>query len=341
MNQDFSRFMILPPFNTMHALVLRRGEHPQFVTSGVTVNYNIPGNTSSVDKTNFWQYAQPLLGVSLAPNIGLAGNGLSGMMTPSQTTLRDWQATGIPLTPITDAQTLNSFQLANIEVRDNNTLLARTQAVAPVSWEISCDLCHNGDDAPDILLAHDQLHGTNLQQQTPVLCGKCHAQAPLGSFAPGQPGVKPLSTAMHSAHASRMADVVATLNGNTCYACHPGRQTKCLRDVHASHGMTCTDCHTSMEAVGNPARRPWVEEPRCGNCHPHAEQPNTLYRNSVGHHGVACEACHGSPHAITPTSVANDNVQAIGLQGHAGVVNTCSVCHQRTPDDTFSHNSGN
>lgn len=337
MNQDFSQFMILPPFNTMHTLVLLRGEKPQFVTSGITVNYSVPGNTSSAGKTNFWQYAQPLLGLSLAPNVGLTGNGLSGSMTSSQTPLRDWVATGIPLTPITDANKLNSFQLTDITVSNGSTVLARTKAVAPVSWEISCVLCHNGSDAPDILKAHDLLHNTHLQQQTPVLCGKCHAQAELGALAPGQAGTPPLSTSMHSAHASRMGDVVDMLNGNTCYACHPGQVTKCLRDIHASKGMTCTDCHVSMENVGSAARRPWVDEPRCANCHHNSEQADTLYRNSIAHHGVPCEACHGSPHAITPTIVANDNVQAIGLQGHAGVINKCTVCHEQTPGGGFSH----
>lgn len=341
MNQDFSQMMILPPFNTLHALVLRRGENPQFVTSGVTVSYSVPGNTSSANKTNFWTYAPALLGVSPAPNIGLAGNGLAGTMGVSGTNLRDWQAVGIPLTPITDGNVENAYQLAAIKVSSGGTVVASTSAVTPVSWEINCALCHNGSDAPPILQAHDQMHGTDLQHSTPVLCGKCHAQPPLGALAPGQSGVPPLSTSMHSAHATRMNNVLATLNGNACYACHPGKQTECLRDVHLSHGLTCTDCHTSMAAVGAAGRRPWVDEPRCDSCHHVAghtyEQANTLYRNSVGHHGVPCEACHGSPHAVTPTVVANDNVQAIGLQGHAGVINKCAVCHINTPDDGFTH----
>jgi hypothetical protein len=52
------------------------------------------------------------------------------------------------------------------------------------------------------------------------------------------------------------------------------------------------------------------------------------------------EACHGSTHAVTPTVVAADNVQAIGLQGHAGVIDTCTVCHINRPDDNFFHHSG-
>jgi hypothetical protein len=105
--------------------------------------------------------------------------------------------------------------------------------------------------------------------------------------------------------------------------------------------MTCTSCHTSMEAVGSADRKPWVDEPRCDNCHHLTgktyEQPDTLYRNSVGHYGVPCAACHGSPHAITPTSQPNDNVQAIGLQGTAGPIKDCTVCHTGQVRGTFKH----
>ena len=56
-----------------------------------------------------------------------------------------------------------------------------------------------------------------------------------------------------------------------------------------------------------------------------------LYRNSLDNHaGIACEACHGSPHAIWPNRnlAANDNVPAIQLQGHAGTISECTVCHE-------------
>jgi hypothetical protein len=96
-----------------------------------------------------------------------------------------------------------------------------------------------------------------------------------------------------------------------------------------------------MRAVASLSRRPWVDGPRCGSCHTRAgfrfEQPGTLYRDSKGHHGVHCEACHGSPHAITPTVTPADNVQAIALQGHAGTIDKCTVCHRTQPDEAFDH----
>ncbi len=344
MNQDFSQLCILPPYNTLHAQVIERGrEEPRIIGSasnGITVRYAIPGNTTSANKTNFWNHAQALFGVRLQPNIGLTGNGLSGVMRP--TGQNDWAATGIPVTPLDDNFQLNPYPLAKIDVEVNRTPVATTSAVVPVSWEISCNLCHGGrtgnvDDS--ILRAHDREHGTNLVDSKPVLCARCHADAALG--APGMVNVKSLSHAMHGSHAARM-DSVSSL-GNTCYACHPGFQTLCQRDVHMAKGITCVNCHGDMATVANPLRRPWVDEPTCQSCHqqrkPHFqfEEPGRLFKDSRGHQGVHCAACHGSPHAITPTITAPDNVQAVMHQGFPGTIRKCSVCHVQQPDDDFEH----
>jgi hypothetical protein len=37
---------------------------------------------------------------------------------------------------------------------------------------------------------------------------------------------------------------------------------------------------------------------------------------------------------------APDNVQAIALQGEAGPIHKCTVCHRTTPDDRFNHTLG-
>ncbi|MFO0907192.1 MAG: hypothetical protein U0794_02315 [Isosphaeraceae bacterium] len=349
MNQDFSEICILPPYNNLHAQVIdRSGEEPRIVTSGVQVNYSIPGNTKSSTKTNFWQYARSLLNLStpLPLDVGLTGNKLAGTMkrVPGG---NDWVATGIPITPWTDALANNPFQLGLIQVLKSGKVQATTQAVVPVSWEINCNICHTGGNglsvAGDILSRHDQLHSTTLLAQSrlgkPVLCASCHADPALGTA--GLPGVKTMSAAMHGSHANRMGPAAAFVS-NSCYACHPGKQTECLRDVHfAKYNMTCIDCHGDMAAVGSPTRRPWVDEPKCASCHNKRgfafEEPGKLYKDSRGHNGVKCASCHGSPHAITPTVTAPDNVQAIALQGHAGTINDCTVCHRTRPRDAFNH----
>jgi len=346
MNEDFSDFMVLPPYNNFHAQVIRRGSEPSIVQSGVTVSYTIPGNTTSADKTNFWTYAPGLFGKTFAPNVGLTGSLLSGTMVSGAAEGRtDWGVTGIPITPLDDTGTENAYQLATVTVAQNGTNICQTQTPVPVSWEISCNLCHNTPGMTpgmDILTAHDAMHGTDLVHARPVACGSCHAQPELGF--PGVSGLPTLSSAMHTAHAPRMA--MANLDV-ACYACHPGIRTQCLRDVHYTNGMTCVSCHGDMTAVANPSRTPWVDEPSCGGCHTSMapsgfefEQPNTLFRNSKGHHNVMCASCHGSPHAITPTTKIEDNIQAIADQGHAGTIDTCTVCHTSPPDESFPHRAG-
>jgi len=400
MGSRFGELCILPPANTMRATVIRRGGEPEIIDENLQITYSIPGNTDSVSKTDFWNYAYQLFGANLAPNMGLFGKGLNGTM--DRHVDRDWIAAGVPITPVQDNGVENAYQLAVITVKNNSgTTLATTQAVMPVSWEMHCDFCHNTKGITpetDILRKHDKRHGTDLEHQKPVLCARCHADNALG--AAGQPGISNLSLAMHRSHASRMkfkidlekdktqsdgfspavfkfdlpkfgfASLGTNLNStvqvtsslrdssplaltppvqadksiglaNPCYACHPGVTTQCLRDKHESPGEACKKCHGEMIDVGNASRRPWIDEPKCSSCHHVAghdyEEPGKLYRDSRGHGGVKCEACHGSPHAIFPTRVASDNVQSIDKQGHAGKIDTCTVCHTSQPNEPFFH----
>jgi hypothetical protein len=83
-----------------------------------------------------------------------------------------------------------------------------------------------------------------------------------------------------------------TILEETCYSCHPGKRTQCMRGAMANGGLVCQDCHGQMAQVGddfsrnvsptnpgafelaadfyhNPAtpRVPWANEPGCGSCH--------------------------------------------------------------------------
>ena len=66
----------------------------------------------------------------------------------------------------------------------------------------------------------------------PVLCAACHQSNALAT--PAKPGIKPLTEALHSQHAT-VKDPASGLalndlsNRDSCYMCHPGSQTKCLR----------------------------------------------------------------------------------------------------------------
>jgi hypothetical protein len=271
-------------------------------------------------------------------------------------------AEGIPLTEFRDSapSVPYPFQLATVVARDGaDAELARTITVAPVSTEMHCDYCHSdgqregiatGKVETNILVLHDRENAEEypagfgkLMDHRPVLCATCHASNALGLV--GQPGIPNLSKAIHAKHSEVENEGNAfavgsggALDQNFCYNCHPGPATQCLRDVMSRRGMTCTDCHGTMEQVAaNPS--PWLQEPRCDNCHkdPRYAQDQPLYRMSTGHGGVRCSGCHDSPHAIAESSQPNDAIKFIGWQGHAGTLDTCTVCHATPPAGPGPH----
>jgi hypothetical protein len=197
----------------------------------------------------------------------------------------------------------------------------------------------------------------------PVLCANCHASNALGTK--GVAGIKQLTTSMHSWHGTRAMDdntgmpLDQTMDRTGCYYCHPGSTTQCLRGImgiakyaDGTSKLECQSCHGSMSKVGGAGRLGWIDLPKCQNCHYQSTggkyvQDTTafdafgnfrqaegifstgpaLYKNGATHGNVQCEACHGSTHAEYTTSEANDNVQSTQLQGYAGMVAECSVCH--------------
>lgn len=204
---------------------------------------------------------------------------------------------------------------------------------------------------------------------TPILCASCHSSNALPGS--GVSGVKPLTQAIHGLHA-RVNDPQTGLsmdssqNRNSCYACHPGQATKCLRgamgDLKDSSGnskIQCQSCHGTLSKVGSSTRKGWFDEPNCQACHHDgkaetsavtangtlkswadkrfATNANTpaqgvsLYRFSKGHGNLQCEACHGSPHAIYPAHTP-DNLLSKGIQGHIGTIGECASCHSTIPD---------
>ena len=340
MNQYHADFSVLPPFNNLVAQVIRRGDAqtpPQVVTTGVSVEYSVPGNTTSVTKTDFWTYAPALFGVTLAPDIGLTGKGLTGTLDVTGTM---FEAKGIPLTPFTDAAPTveNPYQQALVIARDGNGVeVARSTPVVPVSVEINCvsSGCHSSINS--ILNSHERVTGFNPAVR-PILCARCHASPALGTTGNTEAGY--FSRRIHDAHSFMDQSMTGVAE---CYKCHPGPNTQCLRGAMSQqHGLTCQSCHGNMANVANTisnGRIPWVNEPACGTCHlaKYAEPAGQLFRNSTGHGGVACEACHGSTHADFPAREAADNANSIALQGHAGVLSDCTVCHGIIPAGAGPH----
>ena len=137
-------------------------------------------------------------------------------------------------------------------------------------------------------------------------------------------------------------------------------------DSGGSLAIQCQNCHGLMSAVGSASREGWLHEPACQSCHtgtatqnsgqirytsaldsngiPRIAANNTfatnantpaaglsLYRFSKGHGSLQCSACHNSTHAELPSTVRNDNIQSLQIQGHTGTISDCINCHNTQP----------
>jgi predicted CxxxxCH...CXXCH cytochrome family protein len=360
LNPSYDTAVILPPYNTVWAQVIKRANPPQIVTSGLTVSYRIINNTTSANKGlfgQFWTNALKLFGKTPATNFGLnlvdplISNGLSGTMVAKGD---HFQVNGIPVVPVEDNGIKNPYQVAEITVKDaSGTIVAQTRATVPTSDEINCGKCHPGATVTDVfnnvLSKHDANIGTTLSSQKPVLCASCHGSPALNAPLKPKAGggmISYLSYAIHNSHAGR---------GAGCYDCHPGATTKCNRSTkHTNNNAAdgnCANisCHGSMTNVASTitsGRIPWENEPKCVTCHSGVAQVDTgtvLYRNAIGHGGVYCAGCHGSPHAMVPSNQASDNYQALQYQAKAMVLGDCRNCHgsSRGGGNNFAGEHGN
>jgi len=111
----------------------------------------------------------------------------------------------------------------------------------------------------------------------PILCASCHQSNALGT--PLKNGIKPLTEALHSKHATVIDPTTglsmnSSTNRDSCYKCHPGSATECLRgamgtakNTNGTMAMDCQSCHGNMSIVGKSGRQGWLDQPNCQQCH--------------------------------------------------------------------------
>ncbi len=232
-----------------------------------------------------------------------------------------------------------------------------------------------------------------LANQIPVQCSQCHyspaldlAQTgPLDETAQGIKGRQQthhisMSRAMHFTHASYSFNGQAlfpkmpapnnpqrisgpnvntfehTVLNQTCYQCHPGKKTQCLRGAMFSGGVVCQDCHGNMAQVGDDfseglasgagldlaKRVPWATEPKCQSCHTgDALNPNHPAGAIVAKDGLRlAQAYRAGDASATPINAPSsrfaENQSLYRLsgnqdgsgKGHGGVM--CEGCHGST-----------
>ncbi|MCL7487168.1 MAG: cytochrome ubiquinol oxidase subunit I [Desulfobulbaceae bacterium] len=252
-------WMILPPGGTINAQLIERGETPDVIVDGVTISYAVdPEFSDPAQQVDFWQNAAALYDREIAPNTGLSGNGLTGVMKPGE----EWFTVSLlPVVPYTAERRYMPYPAFTVTaVSSAGEVLAATRVVAPVATEMGCQICHGGhwavdnraglsvETAENILAAHDRISGTNLQgladNNMPVLCNCCHADS--SQDAPGNKEQLNLSAAIHGFHANFLGERGAMY----CVMCHPadsGGATRSFRGIHRGLGLNCTYCHGEIE----------------------------------------------------------------------------------------------
>lgn len=252
-----------------------------------------------------------------------------------------------------------------------------------VAWSNDSDL--EVQAKRNVLILHDHKQGTHLLAAQPVLCASCHYSPPLdlgGGSSGGGSGATPVNRTtqhvggghQHGAHPSQMSfmsrvmhnfhgktidpntgQLVFPPNGTalqTCYKCHPGAITQCLRGAMKTGGMECLNCHGDMLSVGGEypllpggsmdglydghPRRPWNDEPRCQSCHTgdalsHLSGPD-LVPAPDGirlHQAWRIGDLSASPiKAVNMRFAENTNTQYRASKGHGQLL--CEACHGST-----------
>ena len=399
--------MILPPYNTIRAQVVRKGgDDPQVLgaSSGIRVCCSIAENTdaslSADPNYENWMANASKLGFTAYPvkdanghiQSPITGAKLAGNMTAQPQGW--WEVVGVPAYP--DASSLstskplldplggpnrNPYLTGNIQVFDStNKLLAQTSVTVPTAFggccgchlKVATDLGYPGTALGSFqamgFLRSRTRDGIDLSQidpdgdgvPGPVRCSQCHLDPAMGDKTP--PGGYKLngqtlpvskytfSDVLHRFHAQN-STVLGEYDPNIatdCYKCHPGNGVNCYRGVHMTESMSggatkmwCVDCHGDLNQriAQNQMANPWsvATLPKCATCHtstPIGENATLgifggSFLNSMTHGGpLLCSTCHGSPHALNPSTLAHDNVQNAALQGgNAGPIGTCSICH--------------
>lgn len=201
------------------------------------------------------------------------------------------------------------------------------------------------------------LYASATADKKPVLCASCHASEALGapSFSSSNGSVPPLTQSVHNTHAGVVIPgSTLTLNDSTnrdsCYSCHPGSKTHCLRGAMGSAvatdgtmEMQCQSCHGNMSKVGDIHRTGWLNEPTCQSCHTGTATQN----NGQIRYATVFDSATGTDRiAVNPTFATNTDTPAPGLslyrfsKGHGGL--QCEACHGSTHAEfPSSHSNDN
>ncbi len=310
-DNDFSVMSILPPYNDIHAQVM--DANGNLVTSGITVTYqgvaDASGsiNTTSVGKTNFFDYAQALfkLAQPLPPDAGLAGYAMPGASnTPQEmhfdATNQWYAADGVPLTPLDDSMSTNNFPLFRLEARDGSgALLASTDVVLPISSEINCGICHGSNTSAAARPNGGWVNNPDPKLDFRLNVLRLHDDKNLGNST---------YTDALNAQGYESAGLYATATAGTpilCASCH--RDNALSTPGYGTIPQLTTSMHSYHSSVVDPTTGMTLESSTtravCYHCHP-GPQTQCL-RGAMGSAvasdgslAMQCQSCHGPMSAV-------------------------------------------
>lgn len=180
----------------------------------------------------------------------------------------------------------------------------------------------------------------NANAGQPILCASCHKSNALGTGL--KAGIKPLTEALHSKHANVTDPTTGmsmnnSTNRDSCYKCHPGSVTKCLRGTmgnakkaNGANAIDCQSCHGSMSTVGATGREGWLDQPNCQQCHDRngSSTANFTRFTSVFSSGSTLRTVVDQRFATNANSPMSGKSLYRFSKGHGNL--QCEACHGST-----------
>ncbi len=321
---DYSVFSILPPFNNLHAQLLKDG---RLIAGNVSLTFQALAdesgsiNSRSADKTNFWEYAQRLFGVDLASDTGLAGVRMPELAPQplAYNSQNGWfEAVGIPITPVDDNGHINTYPLVKVVARDAaGAELATARVVLPVSNELNCIACHASGRGVAAMPAAGWVNHANAEKDWKLNILRLHDQKQGGNAAFTN------ALAQKGYLASGLEATAGSGQPILCAACHasnalPGSGiagiSPLTQALHSRHAGVSDP--VSGVKLGDSGSRD-----ACYLCHPGSVTQCLRgvmgkATDATGQAAMSCQSCHGG-------------MAHVGAAGRAGWLAepACQSCH--------------
>ena len=332
--KDYSIFSVLPPYNVIHAQLIKKAEPPVPVTSGVTITYQATAdttasiNSSSGAKTNFWSWTNALFHATLPVETGLAGYKTQGKVPQNliyNATEGYWEAVGIPTVSYDDQLKFNPFPMAKLVAKDSTgKILATASIVLAVSDEMSCNTCHASNTDPNSKPATGWVNNPDPAKDTKLNILKKHDD---------RWDIKPYLPQLQASGYTYQNTLYQTATSGTpvlCAACHSDNAlglagitpiASLSSDMHSLHGpqilisngqtldqnsatSDLNSCYLCHPGPNTKCKRGAMNTQLCSDCHGDLSGVSDPNRDPWFIE-PACQMCHNTSQRYTSTFDTN------------------------------------